>query len=237
MLKTCIIIEDQPPAQRILQKYIADLGSLELMHTFNNALEAIPYLQQNSIDIVFLDIHLPKISGIDFLKTLQNSPNIILTTAFSDYAIESYEYNVVDYLLKPFSFQRFVKAIAKANNKTTPQPQEIDKEQLKTPVLQTFLIKSGYDLIKIKSDDIMYIHSDSDYTEVATKDKKIISSDSLKQWLEKLTDNFLQTHKSYIVNSNYISKVSGNQVFILESEQKIPIGRSFKERFIEKIKS
>lgn len=238
MLKTCIIIEDQPPAQRILQKYIADVGSLELLHTFNNALEAIPYLQQNSVDIVFLDIHLPKISGIDFLKTLQNSPDIILTTAFSDYAIESYEYNVVDYLLKPFSFQRFVKAIAKANNKaTTSQPRETHNEQAKTAVAQTFLIKSGYDLIKIKSDDIMYIHSDSDYTEVATKDKKIISSDSLKQWLEKLNDHFLQTHKSYIVNSDYVSKVSGNQIIINGIEQKIPIGRAYKERFIEKIKS
>ena len=237
MLKTCIIIEDQPPAQRILQKYIADLGSLVLLHTFNNALEAIPYLQQNSVDIVFLDIHLPKISGIDFLKTLQNSPSIILTTAFSDYAIESYEYNVVDYLLKPFSFQRFVKAIAKANNKATSQTQEAYKNIPKTPVSHTFLIKSGYDLIKIKSDDIMYIHSDSDYTEVVTKDKKIVSSDSLKQWLEKLNDHFLQTHKSYIVNSNYVSKVSSNQIFISETEQKIPIGRAFKERFIQKMKS
>ena len=99
MNRTCIIIEDQPPAQRILQKFISDVGTLSLKGTFSNAIEAITFLQENSVDLIFLDIHLPKISGMDFLKTLKNSPQVILTTAFSEYAIESYEYNVIDYLL------------------------------------------------------------------------------------------------------------------------------------------
>ena len=109
----CIIIEDQPPAQRILKKFIEDIGSLQLKGVFSDAIQAMEFLKTNSVDLMFLDIHLPKISGIDFLRTMPNPPYVILTTAFSDYALESYELNVVDYLLKPFSFQRFVKAVSK----------------------------------------------------------------------------------------------------------------------------
>ncbi|MGB5228874.1 MAG: response regulator, partial [Eudoraea sp.] len=109
----CIIIEDQPPAQRILKKFIEDIGSLQLKGVFSDAIQAMEFLKTNSVDLMFLDIHLPKISGIDFLRTMPNPPFVILTTAFSDYALESYDLNVVDYLLKPFSFQRFVKAVSK----------------------------------------------------------------------------------------------------------------------------
>ncbi|MFT5167549.1 MAG: two-component SAPR family response regulator, partial [Saprospiraceae bacterium] len=116
----CIIIEDQPPAQRILKKYINDIGSLNLIATFSDALQAMEFLKTEEVDLVFLDIHLPKISGIDFLKTMTNPPNVILTTAFSEYALESYEFNVVDYLLKPFSFQRFVKAVSKVSVENDP---------------------------------------------------------------------------------------------------------------------
>ncbi len=225
MLKTCIIIEDQPPAQRILQKYIEDMGSLELKQIFNNALEAIPYLQQNVIDIVFLDIHLPKISGIDFLKTLKHSPQIILTTAFSDYAIESYEFNVVDYLLKPFSFQRFVQAITKASNNMGVLPS--GESSVNTLKPTSFFIKSGYDHVKVDSDAIMYINSDSDYTEVVTTTQKHLSNDALKVWLQRLDDTFVQVHKSYIINTRKIVKISGNQVF-LENDSIIPIGRAYR---------
>ncbi len=225
MLKTCIIIEDQPPAQRILQKYIEDMGSLELKQIFNNALEAIPYLQQNVIDIVFLDIHLPKISGMDFLKTLKHSPQIILTTAFSDYAIESYEFNVVDYLLKPFSFQRFVQAITKAsNNMGALLTNEPSVNTLKSA---SFFIKSGYDHVKVDSDTIIYINSDSDYTEVVTMLQKHLSNDSLKTWLQRLDDAFVQVHKSYIINTRKIVKISGNQLF-LEKDAIVPIGRAYR---------
>ena len=234
MLKSCIIIEDQPPAQRILQKYIADIGSLELKQTFNNALDAIPYLQQHSIDILFLDIHLPKISGMDFLKTVNNNAQVILTTAFTDYAIDSYEFNVVDYLLKPFSFQRFVKAVAKAHNASKVLA-SLPVEMAPTKA-QPFFIKSGYDLIKIESSDIIYIQSDADYTQIKTKDKSHLSIETLKQWMEKLDDSFCQIHKSYIVNVNAISKIAANHAWIANTEKKIPIGRAFKEDFIKKLK-
>ncbi len=228
MLRSCIIIEDQPPAQRILQKFIKDVGSLELKATFSDALEAITFLQNNAIDLIFLDIHLPKISGIDFLKTLKNPPQTILTTAFSDYALESYEYNVVDYLLKPFSFQRFVQAVTKSAavlsiTKNIELQQEPD-------IPSTIFIKSGHDLIKINSSDILYIKSDDDYTEVVTTNKTYLSTDTLKKWLTKLENTFCQVHKSYIANTSHIKKVSGNQIFF-NDELIIPIGRAFKDSF------
>ncbi len=230
MLRACIIIEDQPPAQRILQKYIQDIGSLELKATFNNAIDAIPYLQSNSVDIIFLDIHLPKISGMDFLKTLKKSPQIILTTAFSDYAIESYEYNVVDYLLKPFSFQRFVQAVSKSAGLSNKAKQINDNK--KQVLDEVFFIKSGYELFKVNASNIIYIKSDSDYTEIVTSQKTYLSSDALKKWLQKLDNTFCQIHKSHIINITYLEKVSANQVY-LKNDYVVPIGRAFKEEFIK----
>ena len=225
----CIIIEDQPPAQRILKKYIEDLGTLKLKATFSNAIQAMDFLKTEEIDLIFLDIHLPKISGIDFLKSLSNPPSIILTTAFSEYALESYEFNVVDYLLKPFSFQRFVKAISKMQTKKIGQV----SEKLENSKKEIF-IKSGYEHIKVIIDNIFYIKSDADYTEIFLADKKHLSSEPLRYWLENLDNNqFIRIHKSYIINTFKIEKVASNQVFLNE-KMIIPIGRAFKESFAER---
>ena len=225
----CIIIEDQPPAQRILKKYIEDLGTLKLKATFSNAIQAMDFLKTEEIDLIFLDIHLPKISGIDFLKSLSNPPSIILTTAFSKYALESYEFNVVDYLLKPFSFQRFVKAISKMPTKNIGQV----SEKLENSKKEIF-IKSGYEHIKVIIDNIFYIKSDADYTEIFLADKKHLSSEPLRYWLENLDNNqFMRIHKSYIINTFKIEKVASNQVFLNE-KMIIPIGRAFKESFAER---
>jgi DNA-binding LytR/AlgR family response regulator len=230
----CIIIEDQPPAQRILKKYIEDIGTIKLKATFSDAISAMEYLRSNTVDLLFLDIHLPKMSGIDFLKTISNSPHVILTTAFSDYALESYDFNVVDYLLKPFSFQRFVKAVSKVP-KEQQWEQTIIEDQKKSTSKELF-IKSGYELIKINLEDILYIKSDTDYTELFLQDKKHLSSESLRFWEESLDINqFARTHKSYIVNTSKIEKLSGNQLF-LTNKIVIPIGRVYKEGFMERIK-
>lgn len=229
----CIIIEDQPPAQRILQKFITDIGTLELVGTFSDAIQAMQFLREENIDLMFLDIHLPKISGIDFLKTIPNHPKVILTTAFSDYALESYEYNVVDYLLKPFSFQRFIQAVSKVQaNQTVAVPQKAITKT--TPTNETLFIKSGYDLIKVNTTDIYYIKSDADYTEIVTTTAKHLSAEPLKYWLHKLdATQFCQVHKSYIINTEVLEKVSGNQVYLYNNIV-IPIGRTYKEPFIKK---
>lgn len=199
MKMNCIIVEDQLPAQRILKKYIADVGTLHLLGSYTNALEALSALKEHKVDVIFLDIHLPKISGMDFLKNLANPPQIIFTTAFQDYALESYEYNVVDYLLKPFSFQRFVKAVSKlklvrANEKNSGKENET--------ILNDIYIKSGYDYVKIKIDELIYILSDSDYTELHATDKKYLSSESLRYWEKELPEAiYTRVHKSYIINT------------------------------------
>ena len=229
----CIIIEDQPPAQRILKKYIKDLGTLNLKATFSNAIQAMDFLKSESVDLIFLDIHLPKISGIDFLKTMPNTPHVILTTAFPDYALESYEFNVVDYLLKPFSFQRFVKAVSRVPMKNSVMQTEGATEKHQKTRRELFL-KSGYEHIKIAIDDITHIKADSDYTEIFVAGKKHLSSEPLRYWLEQLqSEDFMRIHKSYIINTSKIVKISGNQVYLI-NDFAVPIGRTYKEAFVER---
>lgn len=220
----CIIIEDQPPAQRILKTYIKDVPDLNLLKVFASAIEALDYLNHNEVDLIFLDIHLPKLSGIEFIKSLTKPPLIILTTAFSEYALDGYDLNVVDYLLKPFSFPRFCQAIAKVKARLKPDiPLELDED---------IFIKSGYDYLKIKIRDILYIKSDSDYTELITARSKYVATESLKYWLNKFENlPFAQVHKSYIVHITHITKVSGNTIYF-ENGAQIPIGRAYKDSFL-----
>ena len=230
----CVIIEDQPPAQRILQKYIQDTGSLEIKGIFSDAMQAIDLLRSESIDLLFLDIHLPKISGIEFLKTLPSAPPVILTTAYPDYALEGYELNVIDYLLKPFSFERFLKAIAKVPSRSGAilnKPDDISKSEGR----QEIFIKSGYEHLKVEINDILYLHSDSDYTEIVTSSKKYLSTESLRYWEESLDPSrFVRVHKSYLVHISKIKKLAGNQIH-LSDELRIPIGRAYKEEFMRRI--
>lgn len=227
----CIIIEDQLPAQRILKKYIKDLGSLKLIATFSDALQAIEMLKSESVDLIFLDIHLPKLSGIDFLKSISNPPNIILTTAFSDYALESYDLDVVDYLLKPFSFQRFVKAVSKVDAKIKAIQETLD---ITDRTANEIFLKSGYEHIKIDINDIVYINSDADYTDIYLSDSKYISSESLKYWKNRLNDQkFIRVHKSYIINLEKVKKISGNQIY-LSKNTIVPIGRTYKNIFMKR---
>lgn len=227
----CIIIEDQPPAQRILKKFIEDSGGLKLAETFSDALQAIHYLKSETVDLIFLDIHLPGISGIDFLKSLKNRPSVILTTAFSEYALESYEYDVVDYLLKPFSFERFVQAVSKVALPSEERSQGVYQESEAFP--EVIFIKSGYELIKIVVSNILYIQSDADYTDIFTATKKYISNEPLRHWENQLNSKvFLRIHKSYILNVSKISKIVGNQVH-LDNKTKLPIGRAYRENFMK----
>lgn len=220
----CIIIEDQTPAQRLLKGYIDAVPELELCSVFSNALDALVYLKDEEIDLIFLDIHLPKLSGIEFLKTVQVNSKVILTTAFSDYALESYDFEVVDYLLKPFSFQRFLKSVTKIQTSSPIITNKTEDEQI--------FIKSGYEYIKVDLNDLYYIKADGDYTELVLSSTKHLSSQSLKQWKVYLNNNkFTQIHKSYLIQVKLIKKVMGNQVY-LNNGLILPIGRAYKEAFI-----
>ena len=227
----CIIIEDQPPAQRILRKYIEDQGTLQLLEVFSDPTKALTYLQENEIELIFLDINLPKLSGISFLKTLQKRPQVILTTAYSEYALDGYELDVVDYLLKPFSFERFLKAVSKVrSSKTDPAIADL-------PVRREHFIKIGYEHIRIAFEDILFLAADGDYCEIYLQGKKHLSSEPLKKWIELLEGwDFFRVHKSYVVNVHQIEKVTGSQI-ILRDGNSIPIGRAYKEDFMAKFLS
>ena len=194
--------------------------------------EALHLLERESFDIIVLDMDMPNLSGIDLLKIMPNKPQVILTTAFPDYALESYELNVVDYLLKPFSFQRFVQAVAKVQQRGAGHAAaEQDQEASNLDSRNEVFIKTGYDYTKIVISDISYIKSDADYTEIVVGGKKRISSEPLRHWEELLDKNsFVRIHKSYIVNTSKIIKVSGNRI-ILDTDEILPIGRAYKEDF------
>ena len=229
----CIIVEDQPPAQRILKKYIEDLGSLELKGTFSDPILAMSFLNTNDIDLVFLDIHLPRLTGLEFLKSLNKKPYIILTTAYSEYALESYELDVVDYLLKPFSFLRFVKAVGKVPSAGSSLPKEFVPNKPEQQRKEHF-VKLGYDHIRIPFQDIIYLRADGDYCDIILPEKKYLSSEPMRKWLELLDEQrFVRIHKSFIVNISQVEKVSGNMITLLDGEQ-LPIGRAFKEAFSDR---
>jgi DNA-binding LytR/AlgR family response regulator len=224
---TCLIIEDQPPAQRILKKYISDLGTLELRGTYADPLLAADHLRNERVDILLLDINLPKLSGLDFIKTLSYSPAVILTTAYSEYALEGFELDVVDYLLKPFSFQRFVKAV----NKVTDRPAAAPGAEQQP---QSVFIKSGYEHIRVDLDRVLYLRAGSDYTELVTPQKKHLSTDTLRFWLGRLPPQFVRVHKSYAVNIDHVERVIGNEIF-LPDHVTVPIGRAYKEPFMQQL--
>lgn len=228
----CMIIEDQAPAQHILQKYISNTENLKLEMTCYDALEAKTYLKHHPVDLIFLDIDLPRFSGMDFLRSADHHPLTILTTAYSEFALESYQFNVVDYLLKPFSFERFSQAIAKVNAMAWSLQRTAHGHDF--PSDKSMYIKSSHHLVKIKTDDIIYIKSDSDYTEVVTASNQYLTSDSLKDWITKLDDGFKQVHKSYIINTGHLTKISHNKIY-LTTDQVIPMGRAFKKPFMENV--
>jgi DNA-binding LytR/AlgR family response regulator len=226
---TCIIIEDEIPAQKIIKNYLNKLPNMELKGTFNAAIEANAFLNTQTVDVVFLDINLPDISGIDFIKTITNPPQIIMTTAYPDYAVSSFELDtIVDYLVKPFSFDRFLKAVNKAKVRVKP------KNSFEENTKEILFLNVDKTLHKIIINDILYVESDRNYVTVVTKNKKLSYIESLKNWKEKLPENqFLQVHKSYIINKNYVDKISGNEIYVYAN--RLPIGRTFKQELLKQL--
>ena len=216
----CIIIEDEIPAQKILNNFISKIPNLELVDTFKAAIEANTFLNSNTVDVVFLDINLPDISGIDFIKTIKNPPAIIMTTAYPDYAVNSFELDtIVDYLVKPFSFDRFLKAVNKAKDRKERSNNITVEDE------ETIFLNVDKTLHKLVLNSILFIESDRNYITVVTESQRFSYIDSLKNWKEKLPSNqFIQVHKSYIINSKFVSKISGNVLFV--KDNKIPIGRT-----------
>jgi DNA-binding LytR/AlgR family response regulator len=217
----CIIIDDEPIARKGLRKYIDNIDFLELVGECENALNADTMLKQNpEIDLLLLDINMPKLSGLDFLKTLKNPPMVILTTAYSEYAIEGFKLDVIDYLLKPISFEAFVKAANKAYDFFSLKRKETKKEY--------FFIKTNNVFIKIFLNDIVYIQGLKDYVHIFTSTNKYITLINLKNIENQLqSDNFLRVHKSYIISKSKVDSIQYNKIKI--NDISIPIGKSYRE--------
>ena len=227
----CIIVDDEPLAQRVLEKYISSLSSLELVKKCSNALEAMSFLHQNRVDLMFLDIKMPELTGLQLLKTLSHPPEVILTTAFSEYALEGYEYSVTDYLLKPFSFERFLKAVNKVLNKkyvVNDSVSTVDKK-----VNEGFIfLRADKINHKISFAEIIYIEGCGNYVKVFTEKKMIIAAQSLTTIEKNLPPElFLRTHKSFIVSLKRIRQIEGNIIKL--GKKVIPIGNFYKMRVEE----
>ncbi|MEI6694977.1 MAG: LytTR family DNA-binding domain-containing protein [Bacteroidota bacterium] len=229
----CLIVDDEPLAQRIIEKYAEDIPTIEITSKCNNAFEAMQALNDLDIDLMFLDINMPKLSGINFLKTLKHPPLCIITTAYSEFALEGYELDVVDYLKKPFSFERFLKAIQKAQERV----KESSKETIVHEIVSShnheenfIFVKSNKKTYKVNISDVYYIEALGDYVKIHTNDKVIVTYQSMKK-IEALlpSASFTRIHKSFIVSISKIKSIEGNMVEV--KDEKLPIGSNYKQDF------
>ena len=228
ILKT-LIIDDEPLAQNVLRKYAEDLKTVEIKGFCKDAIEAMEILKQQPIDLIFLDINMPKLSGIEFLKTMKNPPLVILTTAYTDYALEGYELNVLDYLVKPFSFIRFLKAVEKADQ----QFQLLQKTKAEERAESVF-VKSNKKTYQVKFSEIIYVEGLGDYIKIHTEKSHLVTNLSMKKMEELLPSNeFYRIHKSHIVNRRKIIAIEGNMVEL--PGVKLTIGSNFRTNFFTRI--
>ncbi len=224
------ILEDQHHAQKILQTYIRDADYLELVGTYSSASEAAAALPSAGIDLLFLDLHLPKMDGFAFLATLHQPPLVIVTTADERQALDGYTHNVVDYLLKPFSFERFLQAVTKARG----QLHAASAISVSNDQHQDLFIKSSGEIRRVPVEQIQYIRSDGDYVVVVTGDRKYYFARSLQSLLAELPQHlFARVHRSYIVNLRSISRIVGPDIYI--GDTTVPIGRSYRDQFLSRI--
>ncbi len=230
MLRKCFIIEDEPLAQDVLKKYITDYPLLQLCGVYKTAIEAQAQMQLLKPDLIFLDINLPILSGINFLKSLYNPPLVIFTTAYTDFALDGYELNAVDYLLKPFSFERFVKAA----NKALELARTKDTEHL---IIETgfIFIKVDRKLVRINVADIVYVEALDDYVKIVTDSKEYLTNNTLKNMQQELpSGQFMRVHKSFLVATGKIEYIEGNFIKIVTAE--LPIGAVYKDDVLDLFK-
>ena len=230
----CLIVEDEILAQNLLLNYLSKIPNIEVIGTCQTAMEALTFIKQETIDILLLDIHMPDLTGIELLRAIPQPPLTILITAYSEYALEGYELNVVDYLLKPVKFDRFFKAIAKVLDLLNQK-----NDHKNTPILNTdtapdyIFVKSDYKAIKVRFEEILYIEGMQKYVKFKCKDTQVVTLLSLTKLEEILPQkDFLRIQKSFIVNLNHIIGIEGNQLIMVNTD-KIPISKSIKPHLIQ----
>ena len=229
----CLIVDDEALARRLLADYVSKIPDIKLVATCLSALEAQPYLQSGNIDLMFLDIQMPELTGIAFLKSLTKKPLTIFTTAYSEYALEGYALDVIDYLVKPIPFERFYQAVNKAKEylgSTTDSTISTSEEKAQ----DYFFVKADYKILKIAYDEVLFIEGLREYVRIHTKNQKVITLLSMNKLEEVLPSNrFIRIHRSTIINISQIDLVQGNMVVI--GDHQLTISKSQKERFYTKI--
>ena len=225
-----LILDDEPIAHEIIEEYAGNFPQLYLAKNCYNVFQATDYLNSLEVDLIFLDINMPKISGFEFLKSLINPPAVIVTTAYKDYAMEGYELDVVDYLLKPFSLNRFMKAV----NKVARGQSKKEVLHHENPKEAKMLLKDGKKIHQVSISSILFIEAFGNYTKVITDQKIIVTLEKLSAYVKRMPkEEFVQVHKSYIVALSHIDVIENNKVLIGDS--KIPIGITYKHQFLEKM--
>lgn len=228
----CIVIDDERPARELIQLHLSTLKDFMLLASFDNAVDAFNFLQQNTVDLMFLDIQMPKVSGLKLIKSLKLAPKIILTTAYREYAVEAFELDVLDYLVKPVTQERFMKAIAKFNfyhNNTAEKMQSVDSFND-----AYIFLKTGNQQTKVFLKDIIYIEGLKDFVKVHMHNKTLVASERLSYMEQKLPENkFSRIHKSFIVALPKITHYTAEQIII--GDATLPIGRVFKNEFLKKL--
>jgi len=227
----CIIVDDEPLAIEVLTAYIERIEIISLEKSFRNAISAFEFLQVNTVDLVFLDIQMPKLTGINLLKTLTNPPKVIFTTAYREYALEGFELEAVDYLLKPIPFERFLKAVNKYLDNNTNQYSSQDVSGANDPFIY---FKVDKKMVKVRLSEILYIESIKDYVKVATENKEIVTHQKISYMELKLSDEkFIRVHRSFIVSKDKIDAYSASEIEI--GKHHIPIGRNYKHEVLQKL--
>lgn len=219
----CIIVDDEPLAISLLEQYVQKIPFLELVFSTENPIEALEYIQNNDSDLIFLDIQMPELTGINFMKIVGAKQKYILTTAYSEYALEGYEHNIVDYLLKPVSFERFLKSAMKAQERFSFQEEDAH-----------FFVKSSGQQHRINFNEILYIESIKDYVNIRTVGEEYIVLDTLKSMENQLSDKFVRIHKSFIINLDKIKCIGAKKLMLFEQE--IPIGDSYRANLLDRLK-
>lgn len=231
---SCLIIDDEALARKGIEKYVNEIDFLDLKGICKNAMEANSILSKEKVDLLFLDIEMPMLTGIDFLKTINYKPKIIFTTAYSEYAIESFEFDVIDYLVKPISFERFLQAANKANRLINQDlSSEIKQENSKSNE-EFIFIKTDKQLTKVFMNDILFVESMQNYSQIHTSKETLVTLIPLKKVAEILPENdFIRIHKSFLISKSKIEAIMGNQLVI--KNHKLPIARSYKDSVFQLI--
>jgi len=230
LMLRCMVIDDEPLATKLLEDHISKVSFLELVNTFTNPMEALISFNSNPVDLIFLDIQMPQLNGLQFMQLLQNRAQVIITSAYHEYAIDGFEHNVIDYLLKPISFERFYKAVEKAHNLKNPT-QKLNRSQEMHPATGGYIfVKVETKMVRVELDDILFIEGLKNYVSIYTKTQRIITLQVMKQLEEVLPANrFVRVHKSFIVALDKITSIERQEIHI--KDRIIPIGNTYQEHF------